>query len=618
MTLFELAIKNIKHNIKSYGLYIGSTIFSIMIYFTFVTLKFNEEISALSEVSKRISGIMNASSFVLMFFVAIFIAYSNSFFMKKRKKEIALYSLMGVRKRSIGWMLFFENMVIGFIALVAGIVLGFLLSQLLLSLLLKLMGMNIVLDFAFSMNAIVNTIQVFLIIFFVASLLGYRIIYRFKLIDLFYADKKGEELPKARTIAALFGIITLAGAYWLALQDLGTSEVWRLLGIALPLVVIALTILGSYFIFNSVLIYSLRVMKRRKTWAWKDLNLLSISQMLYRIRGNARTLTIIAILSATTITAGGAVFGLYYNVEKNVQQYTPFTFMWEGEKQSIDASVVKYYEKIHSKTVRVLHDGNEREYRLLDYSTFSKLARQLGRDDIGEAPDEGYVWLVDAFYDERISSQVNSVHLDQEIYDVSKLYELPVFNVMTMGGTALILADQQYAQIVTEEGVYQAVQVKDYKNQALLSEQLSAKTANFSSAVEDYRESIEATGSMLFVGSFLGLVFLVATGSIIFFKTMTEAEEDKSKYVVLHKIGVSKKEMKRSIRYQVGIIFVAPLLLGLLHGGVALVAFSNLLLMNLWIPIVFWMLGYTVIYIIYYFASVRGVSKTTLNTLGGN
>lgn len=615
MTLFELAFKNIKRNVKSYGLYIGSTIFSIMIYFTFVTLKYNEEISALSEASKRISSIMNASSFVLMFFVAIFIAYSNTFFMKKRKKEIALYSLMGVRKRSIGWMLFFENMVIGFIALVAGVVLGFLLSQLLLKLLLKLMGMNVVLDFAFSMSAVVNTIQVFLIIFFIAALLGYRLIYRFKLIDLFHADQKGEELPKARILAALFGVITLGGAYWLALQDVGTSEAWRLLGIVLPLVVIALTILGSYFTFNSVLIYFLHVMKQRKSWAWKGLNLLSVSQLLYRIRANARTLTIIAILSATTITAGGAVFGLYYNAEKNVQQYTPFTFMWEGEQQPIDSSIVEYYETFDSKTVRVAQDDIEREYSLLNYSTFSKLARELGWDNVGKPPVEGQIWLIDAFYDERISKKVDSVYLANEIYYVSKLYEMPVFNVMTMGGSTLVLTDQHYAQIDEEERAFQAVQVKDYKNQIALSEQLSATTVNFSSAVEDYKDSIEATGSMLFVGSFLGLVFLVATGSIIFFKTMTEAEEDKSKYTVLYKMGVSKKEMKRSIRHQIGMIFVAPLLLGLLHGGVALMAFSKLLQMNLWAPILLWMLGFTLIYTIYYFVTVRSVKQTVLNQL---
>lgn len=109
MTLFDLALKNIRRNMKSYSLYIGSTVFSILIYFTFATLKYSEDISGMAKTSKQIQGVMGASAFVLMIFVAIFIMYSNSFFMKKRKKEVALYSLLGVRKKSIGFLLFLKT-----------------------------------------------------------------------------------------------------------------------------------------------------------------------------------------------------------------------------------------------------------------------------------------------------------------------------------------------------------------------------------------------------------------------------------------------------------------------------------------------------------------------------
>src|SRR5690625_4674647 len=170
---------------------------------------------------------MSGSAFVLMIFVAIFILYSNTFFMKKRKKEVALYSLLGVRKRKIGFLLFCENMMIGIISLVIGVCLGFFLSQLFLVILLKLMGIQMVLGFTFSTHAILETTIVFFVIFLVTSLLGYRIIYQFKLIDLFQAAHKGEDQPKTRLINVLIGMLTLVLAYWLALQDLGTSEVWR-------------------------------------------------------------------------------------------------------------------------------------------------------------------------------------------------------------------------------------------------------------------------------------------------------------------------------------------------------------------------------------------------------
>lgn len=614
MTLFDLALKNIRRNLRSYGLYIGSTIFSIIIYFTFVTLRYSEDISTLSDTSRQVSSMMSASAFVLMIFAAIFIAYSNSFFMKKRKKEVALYSLLGVRKRSIGMMFFFENMVIGLFSLIVGVGLGFFLSQLFLSLLLSMMGLGITIGFAFSMSAVVNTTIVFLIIFLVTSLQGYRVIYLFKLIDLFQAEKKGEELPKARLFSTMIGVITLMGAYWLALQDLSTSEAWRLLGMATPLVIIGLTVLGSYLIFRSVLVYFLHVMKNRKAWAWKGLNLITVSQLLYRIRANARTLTIIATLSATTITAGGAVFGMYYNAEKDVQTYVPFTFMWEGEEQEIDSSIIEFEETIRSKSVRVVQGDIEMEYRLLNYTTFSKLIEQLGREKVGK-PDEGQVLLIDGFYDERWSTKVETVQLEDESFSVTEYYTEPIVNVRTMGASTLILSDEQYDEINAEEKEYQAVQVEDYRNQLALSQELSGQAENFSSATQDYKDAIESSGATLFVGSFLGLVFLGATGSIIFFKVMTEAEEDKAKYTILHKVGVSKKDMKRSIRHQVGMVFMAPLLLGLLHGGVALLAFSNLLQMNLWIPVSLWMFAYTFIYIIYYFVTVRSFKQTVLRRL---
>ncbi|MEK4967904.1 ABC transporter permease [Cytobacillus sp. FSL R7-0696] len=615
MTLFDLAIKNIRRNVKSYGLYIGSMIFSIIIYFTFVTLKYSEDITALAAVSKQVSSIMSASAFVLIIFVAVFILYSNSFFMKKRKQEVALYSLLGVRKRSIGFMLFFENIVIGVIALIIGVGLGFLLSQLLLMVLLKLMGLEVMSSLAFSPSAVVNTVIVFMILFLFTSLQGYRVIYRFKLIDLFHAEKKGEELPKARLISAVLGVASLAGAYWLALQDLMTSEVWRLLSVAMPLVIIGLTVLGTYLIFNSVLVYILSKLKNQKNWAWKGLNLWTTSQLLHRIRGNARTLTVIATLSATTITAGGAVFGLYYNADKEIETYTPITFMWEGEPQKITQDIVVYEEEIKSKTVRIAEGDMEIDYQVMDYSTFKQLATQQGWEGLPTINQEE-AFILDTYYDERWSTKVDEVKLNKQTLNVIAYEDRSVVNTFTMGGKLLVVTDAFFEQIDSPQVTYQAVQVEDYKKQQALSDDLASSTEQFSSATQQYKDSIEASGSMLFVGSFLGLVFLVATGSIIFFKMMTEAEEDKGKYQVLYKIGVSQKEMKRTIRHQVGMIFTAPLLLGLMHGAIALVAFSNLLMMNLLIPVVIWMLAYTIIYFIYYFLTIRSFQKTIFSMLG--
>ncbi len=618
MTLADIARKNMKRNVKSYSLYIGSSIFSIIVYFTFVTLRYNDEILAASEQSRQLSSLITASAFILMVFVAIFILYSNSFFIKKRKKEMALYALVGIRKKTIGWMLFLENMTIGILSLVIGVGLGFVLSQFFLSLLMALMGLDFTMSFSFSFEAVLHTVLVFFVLFLVTSFQGYRVIYRFALIDLFHAEKKGEALPRARLLSSIMGILLLTTGYWMALQDLATSIVWRQFGIATPLVIIGLTVLGSYLLFRSVLVYLLHVIKRQIRWTWSGLNLLTVSQLLYRIKGNALTLTIIATLSATILTAGGAVFSTYYNVEKDVERYSPFTFMWEGPTQEMDREQVEYETSFDSKSARVMLGDREMEYAVISESTFLTLAHQLEWGVIEELADDQMI-IVDAFYDERWSANVETVQLQENDYDVTSMYADALFNIRTMGGTALVLSDAQYDALEAEEKSYQAIQVDDYQNKVELSQELasSSEINQFSSAVQDYRDSMESSGFMMFVGSFLGLVFLAAMGSIIYFKLMTEVEEDKKAFTILHKVGVSKRDMKRSIRHQVGMVFVAPLLLGLLHGSIALTAFSQLLDLQLFVPVLLWMLAYTLIYIGYYVVTVQSVKKTIFTNVKG-
>ncbi|OGX79655.1 ABC transporter permease [Exiguobacterium sp. SH31] len=606
MTLFDLAKKNVARNLSRYALYVGTTIFSIIIYMTFATLKHSGEISALAETSGQISGLMNASTFILLIFVALFIAYSNAFFLKGRKREVGLYSLLGVRKKQIGLILLFENLVIGAVSLVIGIGLGLIGSNFLLRLLLNLMNSGLSIGFTVSTSALVETTLVFLAIFLFTSFQGYRVIYRFKLIELFHADKKGEDVPKASPLMALIGVLTLGTAYTLALQDLATSPLWGYLAAAMPLLIIGLTVIGSGLLFHSVLIFILARLKANERWAWRRLNLLTTSQLLYRIRGNAKTLTLISIISATAITAGGAIFSVYYYAEQQVTSYAPYTFAWQGDKQDIDADVLAE-TTVMQKTVRVAGEMGEREYGVIDETTFQRLASGLGWVE-PEPLQEQDVFLIDPFYDERFSEDVNDVTLNGATYAVASRYDETPLNVMTFGGLLLVTPDDVFKTLSEEETMYQVASVADYKEQTALSDRLSV-AVNFSSATALYAETMAIHGALLFVGSFLGLVFLVATGSIIYFKTMTEAEEDRSKYAVLRKVGISKRDIKRTIRQQIAVVFLAPFSLGILHASVALFAFSRLLVMDFTVPVLVWMAVYSAIYALYYVLTVRRFTK---------
>lgn len=616
MTLFSLARKNIQRNLSNYFLYIASMVFSIVIYFTFVTLKYNDDLSALKQSSQQIKGLMSASSVVLLFFIVIFMAYSNSFFMKKRKKEVALYSLLGVRKQKIGLMLFFENLVIGLVSLVLGIILGFFMSQGLLMILVRLMGYEVVGSLTFSSEALVNTTGIFTLLFLFTSLQGYRVIYQFKLIDLFHAEKQGEQIPRASLLVAILGTALIAFGYYTASLDIFTSKIWRFFTVlGTPLMVIGVTIAGTYLLFHSVSVFVLTALKRATSWSWKGLNLIGVSQLLYRIRANAKSLSIIAILSATTITAGGGVFGMYYNAEATVRQMLPNTFMWKGDTVKFPQEDVLYNESLAVKNLRVDNEFSFFEYTLLQESDYNRLAKLQGKDEELHIAD-GSTVLLDASFDERFSHDFTGEEFkleNGESFHVAKMYTESVLNFMP-AGTVLVVNDKVFAATNAEAVKMQVVGMdNDLKQQAISQEiynQLSSEQQEgFSSVPQSYEDSLATVGSLLFVGSFLGLVFLAATGSIIYFKVLTEAEEDQSKYAILNKIGVNKKQILKAVAGQVAVIFSAPLVVGIAHSAFALLAFSQLFSMDITKPVVLWMIAYSAIYGIYYIFTVRSFYK---------
>lgn len=367
----------------------------------------------------------------------------------------------------------------------------------------------------------------------------------------------------------------------------------------LDLPAMPLLIIGSALLFHSVLIFALAWLKQHERWSWKRLNLLTTSQLLYRIRGNAKTLTLISIISATAITAGGAIFSVYYYAEENVASYTPYTYAWKGE--AVDVKGATFESSVEQKTIRMEAEYGERELGVIDASTYRHLLEGLGQEE--PVPE---VLSVDPFYDERYSKDLESVELSAGTFDVATRAETSPLNVMTFGGTFLVVADEVFETMSEPSETYQVALTESFKDQQVQSERLvNLGLESFSSVPDVYAETMAMNGALLFVGTFLGLVFLVATGSVIYFKTMTEAEDNRAKYAILQKIGISERDVRRTVRQQIIVVFLAPFALGILHATVALIAFSNLLSMNFTVPVLAWMGVYTAIYAVYYGITVR-------------
>ncbi|MGG4106363.1 ABC transporter permease [Paenibacillus lautus] len=642
MTLFSIARKNIRKNFTNYFLYFASMIFSIVIYFTFVSLKYDTAIQSATEGSTKISSAFSGAAVVLIIFVAIFIWYSNSFFTRKRKKEVGLYSLLGVRKKQIGRMLFYENFLMGVLALLAGIALGSVLTRFFVSLLMKVMGYDAVSNFSISPAAIINTAIVFMIITLITSLQGYRLIYRFKLIELFHADQEGEREPKASWITAVLSLVFIGTGYWLALQNLLESKAWAAMGFMLtPLVILTTVIIGTYLLFSTLTVTLLKISRNNKNRFWNGMNMIGVSQLLYRIKGNARTLTIIAVLSATTLTAVGTAYSFYYSNASNAQQANPNSMMWISHDSSVTKRAdelidsTPHHELLYHASVPILEVDADvsglndvfshdiQSYSVISQHDFNELAKMQGRKDTITLSGEEAVALDPAYYEgfspTYVGSTVTLKPNKQELQITFK--ELKKYSVLNLGTvySTIVISDERFAQLEKQANtiMLEAYGISNQDKAKQLTEDLEGilpESASFASYYQDYARGMEASGLLIFMGGFLGLVFLTATGSIIYFKQLTEANSDKARYQILNKIGVNRREVKKSIAQQVLFIFALPLVAGIAHCAVALSALSKLLHMNLVIPVVICMAVYTCVYLIYYVVTVRSYYKIVTKT----
>lgn len=614
-----------------------------MIFFTFVSLQFNQQVVQNSSV--KIDTSFKTASVVLIIFVSIFIWYSNNFFTRRRKKEVGLYALLGLRKKQIGRMLFYENLILGLLSLFIGIMIGMLLSKFFVMILMKLMDTAVNVSFSVSSQAIVETVIVFLLIILVTSLDGYRLIYRFQLIDLFHAEKMGEKAPRVSAVQVILAVVLIFGGYWLALQSLN-SKIWRLGLFPIALIILFCVITGTFLLFRSVTVYLLKKSKSHKAHYYKGTNMISTAQLFYRIKGNARVLTVIATLSAITLCAVGTGYSLYYETNQLSREGNPFSYAYSVKKEVKNNADRLFEQEVKAdghhritekkavpviRTKGAVNGFNSAMFfrssgymTIIPVSSFNQLAKMTGiNDSVQLNANEAIV--LDKFYSNQFSPKYKGK--TGEIISLSgrktplNFVGYKPYGVLNepFAGFSVVITDRLFHQLERQNDTISLTQINvtDQEHSGQLTARLSAKlnpvigSASFpmSNFYNTYHAMMSSYGLTMFLGTFLGLVFLLATGSIIYFKQLTEAEQEKVQYGILRKIGVTKKEIKGTIAKQVAFIFALPLVLGITHSAVALTALSKMMNQSIFAPVAVCMAIYTLIYLIYYFFTARSYTR---------
>lgn len=617
----RLAFTNLKNNRKTYVPYILTAILTVMMFYIIQALAKNNSIG-----DGSLSSVLSMSISVVTVFAVIFLFYTNSFLIKRRKKEIGLYNILGMGKRHIARMLFVETVTVSAVSIGGGLVCGLVFSKFMWLLLMKILHYEIRMDFEISGISIVYTLIIFGIIF--AMTLIYNLI-QIRLsnpIELLRGGSQGEREPKTKWILAVFGIVSIGAGYYMAL----TTEA-PLDAIGAFFTAVVFVILGTYALFVAGSVALLKLLKKNKKFYYQSKHFTSVSGMIYRMKQNAVGLANICILSTMVLVMISSTVSLYMGMEDILKtrfprdvQITNYHPDQENEEkiQEIIEEVTK--EKgVHVKEMLSFYYGGMAAVRKGNKFVFADDSaiqadgvcelNLISQEDYNQMEGAGVSLAEDEalFYnpDEDAEETAEEIQINKDTYRVVK--QLDSLKIQEKNKAQIV---DEYFIIVSErsqidkylteryeflkkENPDSRLEARDISVNQITEFDLNGNKEKNNEAAEEiqrrvkeevpdvYCESRELNregfyftyGGLFFIGLYLGAMFLMATVLIIYYKQISEGYDDKERYQIMQKVGMSKREIKRSIRSQVLIVFFLPLVTALIHIAVAFKVITKLL-----------------------------------------
>ena len=624
----RLAKQNIRNNKSTYIPYIITCIFCIAMIYMMEFLRDCPTLDQAVRQADEVRMIVFTGEIVVEIFCIIFLIYSNSFLMKRRQKEIGLYNILGLERNHIGIVMFLETIITSIGSLAGGIAVGIIGSKLALLLLLKLLHIPSVLGFYISVKGIFTCLFMFGIVFLMILFLNLAKIHLSRPVELLRGNNTGEKEPAAKWLMALIGFICLGAGYYLAVTTESPIK-----AITIFLLAVILVMAGTYLLFTAGSIVILKFLRRRKSFYYRTGNFISISGMLYRMKQNAIGLASICILSTGVLLMIAMTVSIYFGMNDIMLNRYPYdvdmsvTSISEDECQTaieafekaiadnkvpVEKSVEEIYldivcskngDQILIKPANTIRNSDSvLVLSLLNQAEYERLTGISANLNDGE---------IFAWYPSTV--QKDSVTVDETEFTVKKWLDK---NPLTCGEDAvsdnavLVVTDEDFKkfdEMRTEmyKGVSSAPAgedltlhlglditgsetdkidfgtpvmevVKDLKKNGGLSEN-SWITSGIRQ--QEYESYYADNGSLLFIGIFLGSLFLMGTAMIIYYKQISEGYEDQKRFEIMQKVGLSRREVRSSVRRQILMVFFLPLLMAMLHITMAFPMIRRMLLL---------------------------------------
>lgn len=599
----RLAVSNIKNNRKTYVPFIFTSILTVMMYYIIDALAGNDSI----EITNVIT-VLRMGCGVMVVFSVIFLFYTNSFLIKRRKKEIAVYNILGMGKGHIGKMLTVETLIVGGISIAGGIAGGMAFGKLMHLLLIRIIHYDVGMEFHISVRSVSDTVILFAFIFFLTWFYNLFQIRLANPIELLRGGSAGEKEPKTKVILALIGVVTMAAGYYLAVSTKNPLEAINTFFVAVILVII-----GTYALFLAGSIALLKLLRKQKKFYYKPNHFVSVSGMIYRMKQNAVGLANICILSTIVLVMISSTVSLYVGMDDVMAHQYPNDYqmtLYEASQEKIDKAKKLIEEELdrgglkkegetacHYGTAVLISQGGNK-FTTSENGTYSP--RDL--TELYVIPQEDYQKLENTstslkeneviIYTTAENYGRDSIQIDGRKFQVTE--ELDDFVLEEKNQSRV--APGMYMIVANDEVAMQLDSLKsglrydiDFdmtgsdEEKAVVEEKIADRITEelpgtyFTSRQAGTESFFGFYGCLFFIGMYLGFMFLVATVLIIYYKQISEGLDDRERYVIMQKVGMDKREIRRAIRSQILIVFFLPLLFSILHIMVAFNVITKLL-----------------------------------------
>lgn len=594
MTFRQFAFNNVLRNKRLYIAYFLSSMFTVMVFFTFAIFSFHPTFSEGSINQNALFG-MTVAGGIIYVFSFFFILYSMSSFLQSRKKEFGLLIMLGASDKQIRLMVFLENILIGFAATIGGIGLGLLFAKAILLIAENVLIIEESLNFYIPTMAIVVTFISFIILFFFISIFVSFILRTKKLVDLMKGDKQSKGEPKASIFLSIFAALLLIGGYSTALYVEGIAVMF-----AMVPVVIVVT-LGTYLFFSQISVYIIRLLKRNKSIFWRKTNMLLFSDLSFRMKDNARIFFMVAIISTVAFSAIGTLYGFQSYLTKGIKDINPYTFSYSpyggAIQEEVDSDIevmnsIMQEENLETKmeSVRLQkYQVGEMEVLVAKASDYNRFAALINREKLHPKENEAFVVeQSDAIVMDGPKASVRLLETNISLINGQEISPSRVVEsaVLTEINGYYVVHDNVYDELGTPVYTdWSAVWVAPNAD----SDQLIETGRKLREQLQYRAFSVEYTlyeinkafGPILFIGLFIGIVFFVSAGSFLYFRLFSDFDEEKRKFRAISKIGLTESELKKVVNRQIALLFFSPIVVALIHGAVALTALSNFFNYNL-------------------------------------